>query len=187
MNYSQYQAAARRTAKSLGLHDALDHMAMGLASDFGELITLVKAHRVYNKPLSRDLVKEEAGDCCWFISYGCDILGLQFADVACHPIEDPAYMPYYHLHDSLEYWAIAGVVVVGEINASILRGLHLGSVSEQVVTQHGLTKLYTCVTQIAIAADLRMYEVFEYNIDKLKLRFPGAYSDADAQARADKS
>lgn len=197
MQLYEYQDQARRTAKQLSPPEAYDHMAMGVSSDFGELISIVKAITVYGKKMdavydsklpkkgsTRDKILEEAGDVCWFIAYGCDLIGAQFQQVVSYPLADPVFMSVYHMADGIEYWAKAGATVTGQINSLVLMGT-VAPAAVQTSLLSEFAKLYACVGNITTKSGWDISDVLKFNIAKLRLRYPDKYSDLDALERKD--
>lgn len=45
----------------------LDHMALGVAGEAGELVDAIKRHTIYGKPLDIDNVVEEIGDILFYM------------------------------------------------------------------------------------------------------------------------
>lgn len=82
MDFSQYQADAGRTAKSLGDRGDLLHAALGLAGESGEFVDCVKKHVVYGRELDKSNAIEELGDLLWFVALGCKSLGVSMDTVA---------------------------------------------------------------------------------------------------------
>lgn len=58
----------------------IEHAAMGLASEAGEILDNVKAHIFYGKPLDVINLVEEAGDILWFLSLLLQQEGLTIED-----------------------------------------------------------------------------------------------------------
>jgi NTP pyrophosphatase (non-canonical NTP hydrolase) len=50
------------------------HAAMGLASESGEFIDMLKKHIFYGKPLDLVNLKEETGDSLWYCALAIDVL-----------------------------------------------------------------------------------------------------------------
>jgi NTP pyrophosphatase (non-canonical NTP hydrolase) len=57
----------------------IEYLALGLASEAGEVASVVKRHIRDNKPLN-DLYKE-IGDCCWYLARLSDELGWSLEDI----------------------------------------------------------------------------------------------------------
>jgi NTP pyrophosphatase (non-canonical NTP hydrolase) len=60
----------------------LDHAALGIASEGGELAGAVKAWLHYGRPLDRRNIIEELGDVLWYVAEGAAALGVTLDDVA---------------------------------------------------------------------------------------------------------
>lgn len=59
----------------------LNHAALGLAGEAGELCGAVERWLYYGRDLDKVNVKEELGDCLWYLALACNALGLELADV----------------------------------------------------------------------------------------------------------
>jgi NTP pyrophosphatase (non-canonical NTP hydrolase) len=59
----------------------LNHAAMGVAGEAGELIDAVKKHLVYGKPLDRANIIEELGDLRFYIQAMQNVLGITESEV----------------------------------------------------------------------------------------------------------
>lgn len=62
------------------------HAAMGAASEAGELITPVKAHWIYGKPLDTENILEESGDAIFYISALLQECGFTMEDAMRHNV-----------------------------------------------------------------------------------------------------
>jgi NTP pyrophosphatase (non-canonical NTP hydrolase) len=87
MNASEYQVAAARTLiKSLGFEvsDAdvmLIGNALGLAGEAGEVANTVKKSILHQHGLDRDQLRDELGDCLWYLAALCTLLDLDLGEV----------------------------------------------------------------------------------------------------------
>jgi len=68
--------------------DALDcndvvfiHGVIGIASEAGELVDILKKHMVYHKPLDEAHVKEELGDLLHYMTYLLNTFGWSLAEI----------------------------------------------------------------------------------------------------------
>lgn len=85
--FAEYQVAAVRTARR---HDGSDsafdyrlaNFALGLAGEAGEVADALKKHLFHDKPLDRDAIKKELGDCLWYIATLADTLEIPLGDIA---------------------------------------------------------------------------------------------------------
>lgn len=50
------------------------HSAMGICTEAGELMDVLKKHLFYGKPIDYVNIQEEYGDLCWYKSLGLDVL-----------------------------------------------------------------------------------------------------------------
>lgn len=69
MTLHEYQTAALRTAPRdvTPYHDLL-HGAMGVATEAGELLDVVKKNWAYHKPIDHVNIREEIGDVLWYLA-----------------------------------------------------------------------------------------------------------------------
>jgi NTP pyrophosphatase (non-canonical NTP hydrolase) len=95
MNPTDYQKQAERTEcdqdkasrRRADLDDPkrtatrLEHAAIGLAAEAGEVLSLIENWIYYGQDLDVLKMKEELGDCCWRIAEACNALGLDFGEV----------------------------------------------------------------------------------------------------------
>lgn len=77
-----YQKAALRTAKMLDADGNLDHGALGIASESGEYVSIIKAYLIYGKPMERDRAIRELGDLMWYIALSAEALGTNLSEIA---------------------------------------------------------------------------------------------------------
>ena len=59
----------------------LNHSALGLAGEVGELASAVEKWVYYGQDLDVANVKEELGDCLWYIALACNAMGFDLSDV----------------------------------------------------------------------------------------------------------
>lgn len=59
----------------------LNHAALGVAGEAGELVDVIKKHTIYGKPLDRTNVIEELGDLRFYIQALQNVLGISESDV----------------------------------------------------------------------------------------------------------
>lgn len=51
------------------------HMAVGVSGESGELLDAIKKAVIYRKPLDTDNVREEIGDCLFYLQGLCNAIG----------------------------------------------------------------------------------------------------------------
>lgn len=83
MQLDAYQQQARRTMRpGLSPRDALLDGAAGLAEEAGEVLSHVRKHTFFAKPLDRDAVREELGDVLWCLAAVATCLDLSLGEIA---------------------------------------------------------------------------------------------------------
>lgn len=83
MDFDHYSAAARRTINpALSTPDRLLDAAAGLAEEAGEVLGLVRKHRMQSRPLDTDRLREELGDALWCLTIAATSAGLSLGEVA---------------------------------------------------------------------------------------------------------
>ena len=88
MTLDEYQAAAARTInQSLATDDQLLDAAAGLAEEAGEVLGLVRKHRMQGRDLSGERLREELGDALWCLAIAARSAGLSLEDVAAANVE----------------------------------------------------------------------------------------------------
>jgi hypothetical protein len=178
MDFESYRPLALRTAKMFPTQrENLRHAVLGLITEIGELTSEVKRIAIYNKPMTEEMrlhMCEEAGDAFWYIPLAMFALGINKLDV-----EDCGPLP-------------------NELSEVCLECAHLvGSFAEEFLAEHMLSHVYceTLLNYLVYNIDHGIAPLLgttgdklrAENIEKLRLRYPDKYSDAAAEARADKS
>jgi NTP pyrophosphatase (non-canonical NTP hydrolase) len=93
------------------------------------------------------------------------------------------------LASNLNHAALGLTTEVGEFVSEVKRIVRYGKACTPEMHDHMVEELGDVMWYIAIAAEtlgVRMEEMAEKNIDKLRLRFPDKFSNEAAEARADK-
>ncbi len=57
------------------------HAATGLSTESGEFLDTLKKYIFYGKELDLINIKEELGDCLWYIGVALDVLGCDFEEI----------------------------------------------------------------------------------------------------------
>lgn len=177
MDFQTYRPLALRTAKMFdSQHDNLDHAALGLITEIGEFASEVKRIVIYGKTMTEEMRQhmiEELGDVSWYVPLALYAEGVDHFDYVAAR-DAPAMV-----HTDLGSIAHALNEMSGKVSGVVLHG-------------QGGCSLYliSIVALIEIAAGLLGTsgdQLRAQNIHKLQLRFPDKYSDAAAEARADKA
>lgn len=193
--FNNYQSLALRTEKPLPTPVArLNHAKLGLITEIGEIATQVKRIRIYEKTLDsldkdgkslRDHIAEEIGDVLWYMAIASDALGLNiFRDVFAQTIPDEG--AEVGSPADLEV-ALTSLAISGARIAYVAQMQSDGRAPEEgvdIATE--LARSAQILTDLAHIIELDLEHIAACNIDKLRERFPDAYSNAAAEARADK-
>lgn len=57
------------------------HACMGASTEAGEMLDAMKKHLYYGKSLDLVNLKEEIGDCLWYLSIAIDVLGTTYEEI----------------------------------------------------------------------------------------------------------
>lgn len=179
MNLAQYLPLALRTEKKLPTaQERLEHALLGLITETGEIATEVKRMAIYGKPLDdarRAHIAEEIGDVLWYLAIGADVVEprifLEYVDI---PVWDTEVeMP------GIKLTCMAMGSVVGDLVDHVMSGDH----GEVPALLDNALKICWCYAQLI---GIPLGQIAADNIAKLQERFPDAYSNEAAEARADK-
>lgn len=184
MNLAQYAPLALRTEKPLPTVQArLEHALLGLITEPGEIATCVKRIVIYEKSLDslekdgrtiRTHISEEIGDALWYLAIAADA----------------TYPPLFEEFETPN--ALPGEVSLK--NCVFAFGSLVGNLVDVVMEDEPEYGNVPPLVASALAACWALSEVIEIplsvvcsnNIAKLRERFPDAYSNEAAEARADK-
>jgi hypothetical protein len=190
MQLNEYQSLAMRTAKVFPeVAKNLDHVALGIASEVGELCLTV-AQAWMRLPFNPENINEEIGDASWFSALACEIMGWNFEE--CFLTPDMASDMSTELAAAvLGRNPIAMTLVLSHFGSEIVTIIkaHIiyGKELDAVMMRRNLNLL---VTTLSLLSDLHGIPYVEItlaeNIAKLAKRYPEKYSDAAAIERADK-
>mgnify|MGYP001586642477 CR=1 FL=1 len=64
-----------------GLSPRVEHAVMGLVTEAGELMSVVKKAKIYGKKPDAVNIIEEAGDVMWYLAVLADELGVSFEEI----------------------------------------------------------------------------------------------------------
>jgi len=189
MRYEAYVPLALRTAKlrATPMQD-LEHALLGLETEIGEFATDVKRISIYDRALSpemRDHMIEELGDVQWYVPLAQRALGID------PEVPRPTTWTRTYLANKATSLPLA-VQMLETCVAPLLREyLAHEDIATPFMTGHDSAGACSTIIRICdhIAStflDCPPTIVRAKNIEKLKQRFPAAYSNAAAEARADK-
>lgn len=180
MDFNTYIPLARRTAKLFPTaREDMRHAALGLITEVGEFTSEVKRIAIYEKLMTVEMrahMLEELGDTYWYIPLGMLALSVDtlpnIDDVNDSELADKDLAGLAMTLNLLSATVSAGVIQPDAID----RYDQLKSLAAMVVV------LDKCCEYLGTTGDA----VRAANIEKLRLRYPDKYSNAAAEARADK-
>lgn len=80
MNFNEYQKAANKTLR--GNEQVLTNCALGLGSETGQVVDLVKKYTFHGEELNREQLVKEMGDVLWYLSQISEWNNVPFEEVA---------------------------------------------------------------------------------------------------------
>jgi len=85
LEFNDYQKAANRTL--YGNEQVLTNCALGLSSEVGEVVDLVRQYTFYSQNLDKKALTKEMGDVMWYLSQVAEWADIPFDNVAKDNIE----------------------------------------------------------------------------------------------------
>jgi hypothetical protein len=170
-DYRKYHDAVVPFSKALPFNDDLQHAALGLISEVGEIADALKAHMIYGKELDVLNMKEEAGDALWFARLAAHLLRVDLQDL-CDGVGavkgDAARLGRYATRA-----ADAAAAIGLRIDAFVYEGEALPL---PVLTMN-LRVFIGQVARICAALGFTLADAAEANIAKLTTRYKGKAFD----------
>lgn len=80
MEFNDYQQAANRTL--MGSEQVLTNCALGLSSETGQVVDLIKQFTFQNHDLDQERLTKEMGDVLWYLSQVAQWANISFDEVA---------------------------------------------------------------------------------------------------------
>lgn len=155
MHIKDYQLAAQRTCPDLGFKKDFYHMQMGIATEIGEIIDIMKKKLAYGKDVDTVHLGEEIGDAFWYIVNKFRMKGIT--------LEQPL-----SVHSEVE--ALTPEAVYDILN-------------EYLMLEYGDNMLILKLDIIAQSFGLDTGKLLETNIAKLKARYPDKFDAEKALNR----
>lgn len=183
MDFKSYQPLALRTAKMFNEPQRdLRHAALGLITEVGEYASEVKRIEVYGRTRTPEMVKhmcEELGDAMWYIPLALFALGV---DTLPECTEDQFVFGdnVGEADLTLALSCFSKSAAIACLNRSIDGNTVWGIVNELAAFVWLID--HKIAPELGTTGDALRFD----NIKKLQLRFPEAYTDYAAEARADK-
>lgn len=187
MNLIQYVPLAVRTEKPLPTLGRMEHSCLGLITEIGEVVTEIKRIHVYKKPLDAERKKnilEEVGDVMWYVAimFAAIKVDMQAVNNA------PRFDQFVNEPNALSGMALMLGEHCGRV-CSLVSACCIEPENVEMAIPLLLASLVMIVNGMRVLAEMcgsTLELEMDNNIAKLRIRFPDAYSDEAAEARADK-
>ena len=82
MDFKEYQNKAGRTRNKKGYISETSNYALGMVCEAGEVGDIIKKHIFHEHTLDSDAIKKEIGDTLWYMANLCNVLEIDFNEVA---------------------------------------------------------------------------------------------------------
>ncbi len=173
MDFKEYQRLAKRTSSKIDPHNGeefnyhymLLHAAIGLVTESAELLDAYKKHMFYGSKLDMVNVKEEIGDCFWYVALACETLDRDIKE--------------YEL-DSLisdDYLARVLAVEAGDFLRDV------DTFQESVLLLRRLKRIVAMLVSFCMVLRIDYHDVLAANINKLMVRYPSKFTQEAAENR----
>ena len=159
MNAFHYHLLAARTRMDLPRAAAITYCALKLSGEAGE------THETAMRPSTRTQQIRELGDCCWYVAWLADLLGVD-ALTLWTTYEEPAVFTFYAATERLSQAAHA----VCEATGKIQHGKPESGIVPPLRATVGTIMACARVLGVPIA------DVWAENVRKLEARHPGQFS-----------
>lgn len=174
MTLNEYQTLAARTISTDDQADMELHALHGLTAEIGELMEV--AHVDNGSDIEHML--KECGDICWMCAELCTSHGWFLDDIVDKSVNWARICtgPYSAL--------VEMVIANGKLNSTfqkVWQG-HRWDVKE---VKRAISRIFTCITGIAVVCGTDLESVLQMNIDKLKTRYPDGFDPDRSLHRAD--
>jgi NTP pyrophosphatase (non-canonical NTP hydrolase) len=180
MKYEKYVEATRRTwNKKEAPIDNVNHAMLGLMDEAGELAKQYKSNLAYGTDLDLSNVKEELGDLCYFNARMVDEMQFKAQKELLKKLHDL----------STKESKFENIDTIDEMECVFAISTRVGSVYAAITTNDGkmivdsiLNLQYTMKVFCEII-DVKLTDIMEANIAKLKVRFPEKFTEENALDR----
>lgn len=161
MNFSEYQALARRTQNpALTTTERTLHALHGLSAEIGEVMDATASEYFF----------DEVGDLCWFVAEFCDALGLDMGDLEteCNRRARIIRTQSVALDEKSAVQVI--MMIISRIHG-MFQKVYQGHTLENRILKEEIKWL---ITEIMLLVDIE--RVMEGNIAKLRKRYPEGFA-----------
>lgn len=175
MKAEQYAKEVVRTLKVLPtLEENLLHISYGITTEIGELVDIYKKKLAYGKEIDLVNLKEELGDIQWYVFNGLNFLKFNINNIDEESKVNLIYFP------NNEYKTKGLLLGLSFYSSELFKDLSEDEIS---VIKIDLLIIYKIVKLICKDYGFEMENIFDININKLKVRFPEKFTQEAALNR----
>lgn len=174
---NQYVELAKRTESIVSNINDIDlrllHSSIGLATEIIELNKSIYDNKYGENNLDIINIREEIGDCFWYIAIACDVLNLNFSDT----IKNTNLQ---NITFDFQFYANKSEIIIGEILDICKRHIYYKKQWDKTILINLFKELIEELYKALIASGVSLEDELEKNIDKLRARYPEKYTDYHA-------
>jgi len=156
---------------------ALNHRAIGLANELGELSEIiVKIKKLPINNSKRINIIEELGDMCWYLAGVARFLGQDIK---------PKKVLQYQIHNASDLHQLITkmAIQIGKITEIIKAATYLGKPINCKELSTAFDKLVFAISYLCKTINVSLEAVLKKNIDKLRIRYPEKFTEEKALNR----
>ena len=181
MKFKEYVPLAMRTCKQLSFVKHVEHMALGMAGEMGEIIDAIKRSEIYGKELDKVNLAEEVGDVFWYAAGFASTLedGENLLD-GVNLVEAEDSKELRKAKQDIPLSLLDANAVIAELCVEAVSAAQQSSSEEYKL--HAKCLIVTAYA-IAMFLDINLEKALDANIEKLAKRYCDKYSDYSALNR----
>ena len=170
MNFKEYQSLALVTNADLGSEKLnLAHMVIGMCSELNELETALYNEDVVN-------ISEECTDEFWYLANFCTLLNISLEEF---DYTEKKRNPKFMRQDAFIFLTSA----VSELSDIVKKHIAYNKALDMMEVKKKVGKISSCLQEIYLIFNLDVQQGLQNNIDKLKVRFGGKFTEHAALNR----
>lgn len=179
MDFNTYLVESKRTLVEKGCVLDFYHAVLGISSELGELVDIIKRHVYYGKPLDLLHIKEEIGDIFWYQAVLYRLSGFEVIP----DVYRKEGLPFiYRKHLELHTNNLLGLIFDYIKLCTFPDVANNDDTFEQSLLIY-LNCLYNGTVFLLEHFGFTLSDVLETNINKLKVRYPDKFNTQDALNR----
>lgn len=169
MTFDEYVALAQRTASTKTNADKVGHGCLGLIGEAGEVVDIIKkmTYMGMTREMGREKLIDELSDLLWYIAEWCTGSGnsMQAIFDSAADVDSP-YVQY-----TIANYAVQIAEIACELWEEIDAGMH-----DSDILLVDIRAIAAGIKAICYKINVKLGEVMEHNIEKLKKRYPDGFS-----------